>query len=318
MPAPINLLQLPGWPDPKPQQPTFAGEFPRTALLDDFNRADGVAGPSWITPGFGAGGTGTVANNRMVWSASGFSAWNNSFLANQESWMEVAALPGAGQDLLLACRRQNVGAVPSLSPDGYQVRLTPSTGLVSIRKTVAASTTVIQSRFIAGLDIKAGDFLGFRCEGSVLSVWWKPLGLGWREVDRLVDASFSNAGFVGVGATDAVGKIESFGGGSLVPADVLIVFPSGVVSDPIMPVMGSLPILRPQPILPPSITGQIFQQALDAVVTITADLQKQTNKILTANVTVTPTLTKLVNKSLTTSSTITATLQKQVNKALTA
>jgi hypothetical protein len=69
----------------------------------------------------------------------------------------------------------------------------------------------------------------------------------------------------------------------------------------------------------PSVSGVIFQQALDATVSTTASLQKQVNKLLTVTVTSTPTLQKQTNKGLTASTvSITPSLQKQVNKGLSA
>lgn len=183
--------------------------FPLTPLLDDFNRADGGLGGNWVSPAFGVLGTFTIVSNQAVPSASAYMAWVRSFGPDQECYVDVPTLPASGQDVLLSARRVSTGTP---APDGYEAKVTWSTSQVQIRKSVTQVNTTLLT--ISAVTFGAGDSFGFRADGTLLTAFQKTGGV-WAELGSIADSTFLGGGFLGARSSDAVTRLDNFGGGAL-------------------------------------------------------------------------------------------------------
>lgn len=190
--------------------PAFGG----SALLDDFNRADGGLGSGWVSPAVGDAGTARIVASEYQGSASAQTSalWNGFSAADEEVFYKLAALSAAGDHVKLYVRA-DVATAGATS--NYQLRVTQSTGTWEVRKTVAgtASTVATFTRAMA-----AGDSLGFRAVGTTLEAWYKSAAGSWTLVGTTTDSSVTAAGYIGIGMGFGITiepHVDDFGGGTV-------------------------------------------------------------------------------------------------------
>lgn len=190
--------------------------FPTTSRLDDFNRANDTAslGANWTSPlesGFSS--LGIISN--QAYAAADFKDdyWNTSYAADQETWVTLPALVGAGGPSQLWARVQNPGGG---SLNGYWLQVL-STGGWTLGKTVAGAITTLGSGGGAG-GVAAGDKIGLECIGTAISGYRYRAG-AWSLLETVADSAVSGTGYIGLqvrGDATAVARFDDFSGGNLV------------------------------------------------------------------------------------------------------
>jgi glucose/arabinose dehydrogenase len=136
-----------------------ASPFPSTALLDDFNRPDGLLGGVWTGEIKGAvvrgeAATGSCCDLRAVWSAA-------DFPADQEAWCTISALRSVSEGLLLKVQG-NAGQAGAV-----EVRYEAPPGRVTVATYDPAQGLLERASF--PVPFAEGDRLGARAwsNGSV-------------------------------------------------------------------------------------------------------------------------------------------------------
>jgi hypothetical protein len=187
--------------------------YPSTGVLDDFGRAAGLLGEGWQSPGLSDSGTvSIVASGETASSAgAGSATWSGGkFGADQEAYLAVAVLPRSGNWLQVA------GRVSNLGPAGiscYFLRVTPSTGTWDLRKKLNGATSTSLQTFTAPLG--AGDSVGLRISGSVISAYRRAASGAWSSVGSTSDAAITAGGYVTFTLGDTTMRGGAFGGGAI-------------------------------------------------------------------------------------------------------
>lgn len=258
MPAPTSTLWRPGQPDFAPQPGTLTGgDFPQTPILDTFTAGGSppLDTANWAITWLGTTDAANISGNQWVHGAgAAATAWKQAYGPDCEVYLDVAVLPPTtATHVYLELRRQS----PLGTPDGYEARLTPLTGTLLFRKVVSGTTTVLKT---STLWISAGDSVGFRAVGNLLSYYCKRAGQNdWFFVESVVDTTFPNViGHIGMEANDSTSttKYDNFGGGSLGPVVVETPFQYGYVGNPLQAALGVRLGPFPQPlVVPPIVAG---------------------------------------------------------------
>jgi hypothetical protein len=181
--------------------------FPATAVLDDFNRADGALAIPWA----GSLGGLAVRSGALAQIANGSpsAVWNSAaFGPGQEAYVTLAAITTSPEhDLLLKCQGTSwsAGAI-QVRYDSKQKKITVST---------CTSTSGWKARGAIAQTLAAGDQFGARAfaNGDV-EVYRNGAKLGTISVSGWVYAAKGGrVGFSLVNATSS--RLDGFGGGTL-------------------------------------------------------------------------------------------------------
>jgi hypothetical protein len=195
----------------------WAGHDPLsgTTLLDDFNRANGALGASWLGPANSAS-TGTVAvasNAAQVTTAYMSAVYTTEFGPAQGAFVDIAAALEAGDSIDVLLRIEETGATPT-----YLIcRYTNSAGnqTFSCRQVTAGSESTLATSAANLFELASGDTYGatISADNAVL-FWLRKSGTSvWQNVHRAFPvravASLSRVGF-GSSATETM---DNFRGG---------------------------------------------------------------------------------------------------------
>jgi len=181
-----------------------AASFPRTGIVDEFNRgttADG--GTSWS--GIGGGTEIPVSLNKMAVvddSTTRQSYWNAdpAIGPDCEIWTNgMGDFMWDGDYVRLYARVPD--PVSSLIFDGYCVEHVYflGGGAFSIYRVDDGTHTTIDNA-----SLSSGSSIGLECSGSTIKGWRDPAGLGWAADLSAVDSAYSAAGYVGVQLTKSL------------------------------------------------------------------------------------------------------------------
>lgn len=191
--------------------------FPTTSLLDDFNRAnaDPISG-TWTTPIGLSGGAGAIEIvSNQVAGRAGDGMWDlTTYGPDLEAWFTMVDKPGNGLGGIFAYGRMST---LTNTANGYSVdfRVTGGTDTIRIIRYDAGSGTVLDS---TGQTFNAGDGIGLEIIGSTIKMYRRDTGV-WGEVFSFVDATYSAAGYIGLGKLPDSTAQDDFGGGTIgVPA----------------------------------------------------------------------------------------------------
>lgn len=189
--------------------------FPRTTVLDNFNRANEGPPPSssWVT----SAGTGLkVSGNVCTRDAAGEQAatWNTLQDKDQEAFFTIATNnPDHGlyaQTLVLRLLTAN-----SYLSDHYEVNWANDSGgigyLALYRVDNSGTFTQLGATVALSAELVVGNQLGARMHGAILEAY-----LDGQLVASRTDATLSHNGYIGlrIGTTNAA-NFENFGGGVL-------------------------------------------------------------------------------------------------------
>lgn len=193
--------------------------FPSTSLLDTFNRPD--ENPTTrFDDGMGGIANGQIVNHAVqhvpdVWVET---FWADSrYGPDAEAWGQLETTPNQNGDAVHLYVRAS-GATTMVS--GYKLTWlfqgnTESDSLEIFRSDEA---TLTQLSIISGFHMAAGDRLGFRVVGSLLTAWHQPVNGTWTEITHASDSTYTGSGSIGFGIDNqgtAQIRISEFGGGTV-------------------------------------------------------------------------------------------------------
>lgn len=199
-------------------------DFPTTAVLDGFNRADGGSPPSpnWTT---GVGYSNEEVVGHLVVSnqlrrqsgstAEAESHWSaRQFGPDAECYITATSL--GVQELTLGVRLNNIGSGVAdgyfaVIQDGDEIRIYRSEGAVH---TLLAGEVTFP-------DIATGSKWGIRAIGDHIELW-SDSGSGWELLLAAFDSTFTGAGYVGIHTISvSISTLDDFGGGTVGVAELL-------------------------------------------------------------------------------------------------
>lgn len=195
-----------------------AASFPTTAVLDDFNRANEGPPPSanWseITA-ISSGSSLVVVSNQLESNlgANRTGYWNPStFGPDSEVRIKIPTKGSGVASTRLYLRLNNptnAGTVTS-----YLAIATPSGSIYFYR--IDGGPTYVQLGGTISQTVTDGDSFGASIVGSTFTIYYKVGAGAWAALDTRTDATYSGAGYLGVGIDQSVSgdvKLDDFGGG---------------------------------------------------------------------------------------------------------
>ena len=181
-------------------------------ILDNFDRPNErpLSPQRWGDGVLGSGERSlkVVSNQLASDRTTTTTAWwkTPQFGADSETWATMATLPGNGNVFRLYVRLQTPG---SSAVDGYMLMYTQASGTdsVAIYRLTNGTATSLGS---VGREIGPGARLLLRAKDTALEAWVQE-GSTWTRVVRVVDSTYSGAGYVGVGIRGKTGRLDDFG-----------------------------------------------------------------------------------------------------------
>jgi PKD repeat protein len=189
--------------------PPPPGGFPQTAVLDNFNRANGAIGSSWRdqTSAF------RIASNVLspTGNSDSYVEWNGSFGANQEAFVTLSTVQATGLEHNLMLKTQG----NSWSGGHIEVTFGGPTNSVRVITLQPPSTWVTRATF-TGVPFASGDQLGARAlaDGTV-QVYKNGAQIGTTSVTGW--PYYAQGGRIGISVGRAASaRFDNFGGGNYV------------------------------------------------------------------------------------------------------
>ncbi len=181
--------------------------FPLTAVIDDFNRANGAIGGNYTIP-TGVGSMNVSSNTAVAAAANAIAIRNTLSYQAVEVYATLSTKPADGNVALLFWRTVQVGAATTI--DGYILRITAVAGAGNDTIMVQSMTNGVPTTIGATItqEISAGDVLGIRMIGSSIEVFRNGTSLGTRS-----DSTYTATGQIGIGLSATSGAWDNFGGG---------------------------------------------------------------------------------------------------------
>jgi PKD repeat protein len=185
-----------------------SSNFPSTVVLDDFNRANGAIGGSWVS----ATGLNVTSNELTSTGVSTSPVWNGAiFGADQEVYVTLRQITPAAPEHDLMLKVQGT----SYTAGHIEVRYTAAAGQVQVSTYTQATQWVNRGAPIA-VTFAAGDQFGARAySNGTIEVFRNGVLIGTRSAGNWPFAA--NGGRLGMtldGAT--VTRLDDFGGGNIV------------------------------------------------------------------------------------------------------
>lgn len=167
--------------------------------------------------------------------------WNaTQFAADQEVYFTIVTLsPDPDQQMILALRNAATGNLDNAYGAAF-TRVPAANDTVALLKNVAGVATVLSIIDLGG-EMVNGDQIGFRVQGSTLSVWHNG-----RLIGELTDTTYAGAGYVGLLLADTT--LDDFGGGAAPVVESVLRRRSEAADSnrPRLPESDSLPTRTPQ------------------------------------------------------------------------
>jgi PKD repeat protein len=195
--------------------PAGGGGFPSTAVLDNFNRANGALGSNWVDPAYTLNGASIVSNMLQHTCCYQAPVWSpTSFGPDQEAFVTIATLAAGdpGHDLMLKVQGN------SWNNAHIEVRYDDIYKHIGIHTyDPAVGGWITRGSFIP-VTFVSGDQLGARAKGNgIVEVFKNGVKLG--EASMGTWAYATQGGRIGLTLDGTVGaRFENFGGGNVAPA----------------------------------------------------------------------------------------------------
>lgn len=197
--------------------------YPKTGVLDNFNRGNTAAGlgPNWT------GNTASfhITSNLAEVLSAGTALWDPaSFGANQEAYFTFRRVANNSTEQALLLKFNDTSATPSIAnatSSWVMVAHIRSTNTVQIH-TKTAGGPVVVSATLTGISFANGDGMGVRVLDNGAVMVYKRTGAngGWTQIGN-VTTTFTGSGRIGVyfgaqsGGNGNRARFDNFGGGSL-------------------------------------------------------------------------------------------------------
>jgi titin len=150
-----------------------------------------------------------VASNQLASDrTTTATAWrkDRTYGPDVETWVTVRTMPGNGNWLRLYVRLQQPG---SSAHDGYMLVVTQASGVD--QWSLERVTNYTWTNIAAGsADVAVGNRVLLRAVGTTVEAWIHT-GAGWSRILRASDATYTGAGYVGVGLRAKTGRLDDFG-----------------------------------------------------------------------------------------------------------
>lgn len=182
-----------------------------SAIIDAFSRADGAPGAPWITPAFGDAFGFNISANQLapLGNPAGAVYTGANFGPDCEVFMQVPVLPTVGNSIYLGGR---ITRIDSLF-NGYQVRVTPSTGVWVVRRIDLGTSLILGANMNQAF--AAGNWLAISCVLNAIEAWFSTDAVAWLRVGLRTDGTYAGAGYPGIEGVDAVARYDNFGAGTV-------------------------------------------------------------------------------------------------------
>jgi hypothetical protein len=190
---------------PTPAATSVPGLFPRTTVLDNFNRSNGAIGSSWVglTAGY------AIANNQVDVNSGEDIYWNSAFGANQEVFVTLTKVDLAASEVNLILKGQGTYYTSGL----IEVYYDTAGQRVQVWTYAAAQGWVLRGADIP-LTLNSSDQFGARATASgSVEVYRNGVLAGTRDISGWTfNASGGRIGLWFVNASNSL--IDNFGGGN--------------------------------------------------------------------------------------------------------
>lgn len=199
--------------------------FPRTLLLDNFNRADSSSlGANWAAGLRNSDASlGIFSNALFGVSAEESNYWSvETFGPDSEAYVTFSAAPTVvGGEISTYARI----TTPGVLVDGYRVLYTVVSGAandtIKVQRLDDDVATTLGATYTVSADAVATDKLGIECVGSSISAYFFQSG-AWTNVRQVTDATYQTSGYIGLSLkTDINVQIDDFSGGTIGKVDSL-------------------------------------------------------------------------------------------------
>lgn len=188
--------------------------FPTTGLLDQFGRADGSLGASWVKLTFGGTGDWAISSQRIYNAGSSLWAcyfWNTSYSGNAEAYFTIPVVSG---DFGVGIHAN----VTSAQDDCYDIYINPgSPDTWTIERADGGAWTALGASFTQ--DLADGCSIGLDHVDGSLSAYYKASGGSWSTLATRTGDTTYTAGYPYIYAgSDGTWRMDDFGGGTVVAA----------------------------------------------------------------------------------------------------
>jgi hypothetical protein len=189
--------------------------FPSTDILDNFIRANQNLSTSddWTADVLSDQADLTIVSHRVQNQTEGFAAdyWDAATYQNCEVFANMTDEESITyEDAYLYARIVNPG---TSSADGYAASFESTgaeTGVAYLYRVDDGELTELGSVAQA---FQLGHQIGMRIDGSTITLWYES-----EQILTATDATYSAAGYIGMGLADMNGGLEAFGGGTYISA----------------------------------------------------------------------------------------------------
>lgn len=206
--------------------------FPTLGILDNFNRGDEDPATNWTDLENGVEVVSNELQNDTAGTASCIAMYDvATYGADCEAYFTIV-------DAAYYCNAVFLRGTTLVwaTFDGYCIYSSRESSELRICRCDDGSLTELG----AAVSWKAedGDKIGGECIGSTIKGYVDDGGVGWAEKMSRSDATYGNAGYVGVrfqAGTDKFGQIDDFGGGTIAAGGVA---PTAALYGPLVGPMG--------------------------------------------------------------------------------
>lgn len=215
----LSLLVLPVRAQNVRRRPIVAGgaTFPVNGVLDNFNRANENPATGWTIALSGLSNIQVISNRAQHGGGTAYAAWSaGTFAADQGAYIEMPVAPVGLEAVGILLRWNNLNTG---TETGYMVQQ-----LGAVVRAYRIDTGISFTQL--GSDISYtptnGDSFGGKIVGSTITIYTCASGAGcgvsgpgWTVLDTRSDATYSNAGYIGVHSnTGTPPAMDNFGGGA--------------------------------------------------------------------------------------------------------
>ena len=181
-------------------------------ILDNFDSyTPGPVSSPWSSrdgaPYFYAGGLVGGSNA----GAENLAFRSGDFNADQQFYFDVPTLPALdeGISFLFRCDANGTGY------DLQYIRRSTATPDLRIVYYVNYAITTVIAGATYDLNLQAGGGIGVRAQGTSLKAYYRDPGGAWTECISVTDATYNQAGRIGMGMFGNVGRYDNLRGGNL-------------------------------------------------------------------------------------------------------
>src|SRR5262252_1844314 len=191
-------------------------DFPQNAVIDNFNRADGILTSPWVgmTVPTQTYLTPYVASNQASTGPPGNGCGAYRSDVSQTDCEGFIDLPNPAETQYHDVWLRFTGGTDINSQNGYYLRHDSVGNKLMLQKCSGGATSSVGGQPTCALS--PGDSIGARVLGTTFSIYYKPLAASkWRILGTGVDATYQNAGSIGFFSPGHPAVFDNFGGGKI-------------------------------------------------------------------------------------------------------